>query len=104
MDKKSSLSLSKRYLRKVKKSRISFEQAWLFGSYASSTQNENSYIDLAIVLKRADSKNFDTEVKLMSLRKSEETLIEPHIFTQQEFAAHLQLSSFIEKSGVRIKV
>ena len=104
MDKKSSLSLSKRYLRKVKKSRISFEQAWLFGSYASSTQNENSYIDLAIVLKRADSKNFDTEVKLMSLRKSEETLIEPHIFTQQEFAEHLTLGSFIEKSGVRIEV
>jgi len=45
----------------------------------------------------------DTEVRLMVIRKDEETRIEPHAFTKGEFDIHLPIVSQILKFGMRLE-
>jgi len=47
---------------------------------------------------------FETEVKLMCLRKGDETLIEPHAFTKDEFDDNVPIVSQIIKYGERIVI
>ena len=101
MDKESAIKLTQDYLIKVKKSDIDISEAWLFGSFARGNNNENSDIDLAIVLSK-NNRTFDTEVKLMTLRTGEETLIEPHAFNKDEFEPNSPIVYQIIKSGLRL--
>jgi predicted nucleotidyltransferase len=84
MDQADALAISKKYLSRLK-SELDFSEAWLFGSYAKGSQHENSDIDLAIVTNNNAPVSFETEVKLMTLRRNEETLIDPHVFSKQDF-------------------
>ena len=101
MDKEAAIKLSKDYLIKVRKSEIEISEAWLFGSFARGNNHENSDIDLAIVLSK-NNKTFETEVKLMTLRTGEETLIEPHAFNKNEFELNSPMVYQIMKSGLRL--
>jgi len=101
MDKESALKLSREYLVKVKKNKIEFSEAWLFGSFARGSNHENSDIDIAIVLSKND-KSFDTEVKLMTLRTGEETLIEPHAFNKDEFTLSVPIVNQIINNGLKL--
>lgn len=102
MDKNDALRISKRYLQRVQNSDSGFSEAWLFGSYAKGNQHDNSDIDLAIVLKDNVNHTFETEVKLMVIRIGDETLIEPHAFTKDEFNGNEPIVSQIIKYGERI--
>lgn len=101
MDKESAIKLTRNYLIKVRKSDIDFSEARLFGSFARGYNNENSDIDLAIVLTK-NNKTFETEVKLMTLRTGEETLIEPHAFNKDEFELNSPIVYQIIRSGLRL--
>jgi len=103
MDKVNALNIAVQYLRRLKENNINFSDAWLFGSYAKGVQQKNSDIDLAIVLDD-NEKSFDTEVKLMIIRSGEETLIEPHAFTKDEFDTSLPIVNQIITNGERIVV
>ena len=103
MDKINALNIAIQYLKRLKDNNINFSDAWLFGSYAKGLQQTNSDIDIAIVLDDKE-KSFDTEVKLMIIRCGEETLIEPHIFTKDEFDKNLPIVNQIIKNGERIKI
>jgi uncharacterized protein len=103
MDKINALNIAIQYLKRLKENNISFSDAWLFGSYAKGLQQANSDIDLAIVLDDKE-KSFDTEVKLMIIRRGEETLIEPHAFTKDEFDTTLPIVNQIINKGERIKI
>lgn len=46
--------------------------------------------------------SFDTEVKLMTCRKNEETLIEPHLFSKSDINKHEPLIEQIIKFGEQI--
>jgi predicted nucleotidyltransferase len=102
MDKNDALRISKGYLQRVKSSDLGFSEAWLFGSYAKGNQHDNSDIDIAIVLKDNVDHTFETEVMLMVIRKGDETLIEPHAFTKDEFNDNVPIVSQIIKYGERI--
>ncbi|NOU17865.1 MAG: nucleotidyltransferase domain-containing protein [Bacteroidales bacterium] len=104
MDKSDALRISKSYLQRVQSSDLGFSEAWLFGSYAKGNQHENSDIDIAIVLNSNVSHTFETEVKLMVIRKGEETLIEPHAFTKEEFDFSIPIVNQIVKYGVKIDI
>lgn len=104
MDKNEAIKLSKSYLRKVKDSDISFSEAWIFGSYAKGNQHENSDIDIAIVLEDSVIKSFDIEVRLMVIRSGEETIIEPHAFTKNEFNITFPMVNQIMNYGKRIEI
>ena len=103
MDKINAINISIQYLKRLKNNNINFSDAWLFGSYANGLQKENSDIDLAIILNDTE-KTFDTEVKLMIIRRGEETLIEPHAFTKEEFDENLPIVNQIIKNGERLKI
>lgn len=104
MDKEAALKLSRAYLKKVKDSEIEFTEAWLFGYYATGNQHDNSDIDIAIVLADSEMKSFETEVKLMVIRKGEETMIEPHTFTKDEFNIYTPIIDQIVNKGEKIKL
>ncbi len=104
MDKRDALIISQAYLKRVRQSELDFAEAWLFGSYAKGNQHENSDIDIAIVLKEDENHTFETDVKLMVIRKGEETLIEPHAFSRDEFNPSIPIVSQIIQYGERIQI
>jgi predicted nucleotidyltransferase len=102
MDKNDALNICKSYLLRLKKEEFDFADAWMFGSFAKGDQHDNSDIDLAIILSDQVKNNFDTEVQLMIIRTGEETIIEPHAFTKDEFNENLPLVNQIVRYGERI--
>ena len=61
-------------------------------------------IDIAIVLKDNVNHTFDIDVQLMINRKGEETLIEPHAFSKDEFDYNLPIVYQIIKYGIKIEI
>lgn len=104
MDQGEAIRISMNYLNKLKASDFEFSEAWLFGSYAIGNQHVNSDIDLAIVLKENSRHTFDTDVQLMVLRNGEETIIEPHTFSKDDFNLQVPIVSQIIKYGIRLEV
>ena len=100
MDKNDAIILSKNYLAKVRKSGINVLDAWLFGSYAKGNYDKDSDIDLAFILPDS-CMSFDTDVKLMALRQGNETLIETHTYSRDDFKQNLPIISQIKKYGVK---
>ncbi len=83
MDKRDALNSAIKYASAVK-SKYSFAKIILFGSYAKGNFNEDSDIDIAIVLK--DFKNLiEIQLDLMRLRRKIDSRIEPHPFRERDF-------------------
>ena len=101
MDKIKAIKLSRGYVKKVKQNQIEVLDAWLFGSYAKGNFNSNSDVDLALILPDSIL-SFDTDVRLMALRKGEETLIETHTYSQHDFSTSMPIIEQIKKFGFRL--
>ena len=101
MDKNDAIKLSKNYVEKLKQNRIDVLDAWIFGSYAKENYNKDSDIDLALVLPE-NILSFDTDVRLMALRKGDETMIETHTYSQHDFSTHLPIIEQIKLYGFRL--
>ena len=102
MDQTNALAISRNYLQRLKEMNFNFSDAWLFGSYAKGDQHKDSDIDIAIVMNDNTQVSFETEVKLMTCRKGEETLIEPHVFSRSDFEETSPLVNQIVNFGVLI--
>jgi len=103
-DKCDAIKLTTDYLKRIRKNNINFSEAWIFGSYAKGFQHENSDIDVAIVFDSNEKISFNTEVQLMVVREGEETLIEPHAFTKEEFETNIPIVNQIKTNGKRVFV
>ena len=57
----------------------------LFGSYAKGTENEDSDIDIAIVIDKFKDNIIDEEVEFMNIRKGIDYRIEPHIIRIDDY-------------------
>ncbi|MDR0692836.1 MAG: nucleotidyltransferase domain-containing protein [Prevotellaceae bacterium] len=101
MDKNDVIALSRQYLEKVRQNNIDVLEAWIFGSYAKGNYNEDSDVDIALVLPD-NAVSFDTDVRLMVLRKGAETLIETHTYRKNDFLANTPVIAEIKKYGFRI--
>jgi len=101
MDKKRAISISKKFLEKISSKNYNISQVWIFGSVIKGFAGEDSDIDLAIFL-RDNSKTFDKEVELMSLRHGDEIAIEPHLFNYDDFTSESPLINQIQKTGIKI--
>jgi len=101
MDKNDAIKLSKKYVKKVKQSRITVLDAWIFGSYAKGNYNIDSDIDLALILPE-NNVSFDTDVRLMALRKGDETMIETHTYSQHDFSTNTPIIEQIKQFGFRL--
>ncbi|GHV51933.1 hypothetical protein FACS1894181_14530 [Bacteroidia bacterium] len=101
MDRNDVIRLSKDYVEKVRQNNIRVLEAWIFGSYAKGSYNEDSDIDIALVLPD-NQLSFDTDVRLMVLRRGEETMIEVHTYSENDFLSDTPVTGQIKKYGFRI--
>ena len=101
MDKNDAIKIVQTYIEKLKKTDIDVFEAWLFGSYVKGNYNQNSDIDLAIVLENKEV-DFEKEILLMTLRQGDETLIEPHLFSKKDFLENTSITNQIKKFGMQL--
>ena len=79
---------------------LPLEKVILFGSYSRNEQNEDSDIDLAVVLKEYSNDRFDTRLELMKYSREFEEVIEPHPFLASEFNSSDPFMAEILKYGI----
>ena len=102
MDKRDAIEIAERYA-SVVKSKFDFVKIVLFGSYAKGNFNEDSDIDIAVILK--DYNNLiDTQLDLMRLRRNVDSRIEPHPFRERDFEITNPIVYEILKYGQDIQV
>lgn len=101
MDKIEALNIAVRYANEVK-SKYDFVRLILFGSYAKGNYNEDSDIDIAVIMK--DYSNLmDVQYDLMRLRRKIDSRIEPHPFREKDFEITNPIVNEILKYGHDIK-
>jgi len=102
MDKRDALDIALKYANVVK-SKYDIVKIILFGSYAKDNYNDDSDIDIAVVLK--DYNNLiDIQLDLMRLRRKIDSRIEPHPFREKDFEITNPIVNKIIKFGQDIKV
>lgn len=97
MDKGDALNIAKRYAIAVK-DKYNCERIILFGSYAKGSFNNDSDIDVAIVMKDFDN-ILDIQFELMKIRRKIDSRIEPHPFRLKDFEMSNPIVSEIIKYG-----
>lgn len=101
MDKRQALKIAKRYIKSVAR-RYPFEKVFLFGSYATGTNHEDSDIDLAIVFNTVDD-IIDMQADLLRMRTDNDLMIEPHPFSLSDFDVSNPVVYEIVKNGVELE-
>ncbi len=74
---------------------------FLFGSYAKGTNQEESDIDIAVILKEYENL-VDIQLELMRLRRKIDSRIEPHPFREKDFNMSNPIVNEILNCGQRI--
>jgi uncharacterized protein len=100
MDRTDVINIAREFVSKLK---INFDcrQVFLFGSYAKGTNNEESDIDIAVVLGEFENP-FDIQLELMRLRRSIDSRIEPHPFRERDFNSSNPIAFEIMQHGERL--
>lgn len=80
--------------------RFDITGVYLFGSHVKSTQNNDSDIDVAIVVNREIS--YEDELELMRRRRKIDLRIEPHAISSSDFQDWNPLVLEIKKTGIAI--
>lgn len=78
------------------------KKVYLFGSFAKGNEREESDIDVAIVLDNMPD-FFDTQKKLLRLRRKVDLRIEPHPISEKDFNNMNPFAFEIQQSGIEIK-
>lgn len=76
MDKRQVIKIAKEY-KKAVMSQLDSASVYLYGSYSKGTANENSDIDLSVVVPRLEGDYMSTSAKLWRMTMDINTLIEP---------------------------
>lgn len=100
MDKKTALKIARSYVNFLNSHQYKVREAFLFGSYAKNKFNENSDIDVALVLDEYKDNILELS-NLMKIRRSFDLRIEPHPINKNDFKKN---NPFIEsiKKGLRV--
>jgi predicted nucleotidyltransferase len=101
MDKESAFENVKKYISFLKRNDFSIRKAYIFGSYAKGTFNDDSDIDLAVVMNDL-SNSFTMQVELMKISRKFDTRIEPHPFDEADFDTSHPFAHEILTTGVQI--
>jgi predicted nucleotidyltransferase len=101
MDKNTAFENVKKYIDFLNNNDFIICKAFVFGSYARGNFNENSDIDLALVMKNLKN-SFTMQVELMKIGRKFDTRIEPHPFDEMDFEPSNPFANEILKSGIQI--
>ena len=94
------IETAQRFIRQIPAA-MDLKKAFLFGSFASGTENENSDIDIAVVIGNMDD-FFSVQMQLMRLRRTIDLRIEPHPIWEKDFNSQNPLAYEIQKNGIEI--
>ncbi|HAR48792.1 hypothetical protein ER57_05540 [Smithella sp. SCADC] len=92
------------FIRRLKKSGISVESAYLFGSYATNQSGKWSDIDVAIVSPDFSDDRLDDRIRLMKLSTEVDSRIEPVPFHSRDFIDADPLVGEIKKHGISLLI
>ena len=101
MDKNRAFEIVKDYLRFLRENQYEIQKAYIFGSYAKGNFDEDSDIDLAIVLENI-SNTFTTQVQLMKLSRKFDSRIEPHPLEKENFNSSNPFAHEILSTGIEV--
>lgn len=102
MDKRKAIEITTQYANAVK-AKYNDSKIILFGSYAKNTFNDDSDIDIAVILN--DYQNLtDIQIELMRMRRKIDSRIEPHPFREKDFNRSNPIVSKIIKHGYNISI
>lgn len=99
---KSIIETASKYVRLLP-NEMDVRKAYLFGSYAKGLDNEDSDIDIAIVIGQMPD-FFDTQMQLMRLRRKIDLRIEPHPICESDFNNMNPFAYEILKTGIEIEM
>lgn len=104
MAKREIIELLKRYITLLKSEGIIVEKAFLYGSYSSETETDDSDIDLMIVTNNKDADNDFIVGRIWQLTKRINTKIEPFLVGQDRFDKnnYSPLIDLIKEKGIKI--
>jgi uncharacterized protein len=94
------LNTVKQFLMLIPKE-IGVKKAYLFGSFASGSEREESDIDIAVVVENMPD-FFSTQRLLMRLRRNIDLRIEPHPIREQDFNSSNPFAWEIERTGIKV--
>lgn len=83
MDKEQALKLARKY-KEIVAERLPLKAMYLYGSYSKGNYNEESDIDIAVVVEKLNDNFFEDTPLLWKLRRKISTLIEPVLLTEDE--------------------
>ena len=82
MDKNEVINIVTEY-KKLLQNHIKFERIFLFGSYAKGTNQQDSDIDVAIIVNRIEEDYFSINPLLWKLRRQIDDRIEPFLIESE---------------------
>ena len=100
MDKKDALTIAREFASLIK-ANFDCKQVYLFGSCAKGNNEEESDIDIAVILDEFEN-SIETQLELMRLRRKIDSRIEPHPFRAKDFNRANPIAYEILKHGHRV--
>ncbi len=92
------------YLKLIRQKYSGIKKAFLFGSYAKGTSNQDSDIDLVLIFNELDdSERFDIQVQLMLMASQIDSRIEPHPISFSNLNSGNPFVEEILNTGIEIK-
>jgi len=101
MDQSTAFKIVKKYINYLENNQFNIQNAYIFGSYANGKFNDNSDIDLAIILNNVPN-SFMMQIQLMKLSRKFDTRIEPHPFDETDFNPSNPFANEILNKGIQI--
>jgi len=101
MDQKAAIEIVKKCLDYLKENKIKVRKAYIFGSFAKNKYNENSDIDIALIINNM-SNSFLMQVELMKLGRKIDSRLEPHPFDASDFNESNPFVYEILKNGISV--
>ncbi|MEJ5365254.1 MAG: nucleotidyltransferase domain-containing protein [Desulfosoma sp.] len=89
------------YATLLKKAIPQVKKVILFGSYAKGTDNEDSDLDVAVIVGTV-ADTFEMQVDLMKLRRKFDTRIEPHPIREMDFHSANPIAREVMESGIEL--
>ncbi len=86
---------------KVISKHYNIKEVYLFGSYAKGTNNEDSDIDVAVIVN-SNNNIFDIMVELMMLTRDIDLRIEPHPIKAEDFKEGNPFVQEVIDTGIKV--
>ena len=94
------INIVKKYIDEISK-KFEIKSVFLFGSYAKGTNNQDSDIDVAIVLD-SNIDTIDLMIDLMILTQNIDLRIEPHPIKEDDFEEGNPFIDEIKNTGLKV--